>query len=683
MRITFACRRRYVHLIRLILLTVITSSASADHLYSMSLAELLQVEIEGSTRSSESIETVPAAVTVFTREQIQQLGVSSLDELLNLVPGMQMRRNPISGIHNTATARGRSITSNSNEIALFQDGVRIVMPFSGGPTPALILPVQHIERIEVMRGPGSAVYGAGAMLAVVNIVSRQNQNELQLEIGSFDQVSGGLLAGRHWGEWQWQLTAGGHRDNGDQYRLRDSFTAAPVTATDPWQNSHLHLQIQNASTSVGVMQIRQETQGFYTVQNLAPNENDTDSALHLTYAKHQWHMGPVGAQLTFSHTRVVQQVHAQLSAPGAFAGASEPSSDAPLIASTDFHSDEWRVQWHNQWSFNGNSAWQFGLEWQEQSADDAVARNNFDLTDIARRQFPVRYYGTLQATSLVQSKAQNQTSSLFSQYIVEPLEGMRFTLGGRYDYHKDFGGEFSPRLGWVQEINRYHSFKVLYGQAYRTPVFNETNLENNPVLLGNPDLAPESVDTWDLIWVANGPRTLLQMGYFESHFDNAIVEVPLTDSPNTRRITNANHGPIKGLEGEFRYQFEEWEFYASLTHLLEKPELTFREAKNTGSLSLDYQLDHWNLSLTNVYRGTRETPSPTAADGRDTLPSYWSHSAKLSFRWNEDLEIYGRANNVTDEDYRSPGQSQTVRDGVPHRGRNWQLGLVWQMDGDN
>src|SRR5688572_18923630 len=500
---------------------------------------------------------------------MQQLGVRSLDQLLNLLPGMQTRRNPISGIQNTATARGRSITSNSNEIALFQDGVRVVMPFSGGPTPALILPVQHIERIEVMRGPGSAVYGAGAMLAVVNIVSRQDQNELQLETGSFDQVSGGLLAGRHWGQWQWQLTASGHRDDGDQYRLRDSFTATPVIAKDPWENTHLHLQVQNASTNVGMMRIRQATEGFYTVQNLAPEVNSTDSSLNLTYAKHQRRLGPISAQFTVSHTHAVQHIHAQLSAPGAFTAASEPASDAPLIASTEFHSDEWRVQWHNQWTFSRGNAWQFGLEWQQQSADDAVARNNFDLSDIARRQFPVRYYGTLAATSLVQSEAENQASSLFSQYILEPLEGTRFTLGARYDYHKDFGGEFSPRLGWVQEINRSHSFKMLYGQAYRTPVFNETNLENNPVLLGNPDLAPESVDTWDLIWVANGRHALLQLGYFESRFNNAIVEAPLAEAPNTRQITNSNHGPIKGVEAEFRYQFQRWELYSSLTHLLE------------------------------------------------------------------------------------------------------------------
>jgi outer membrane receptor protein involved in Fe transport len=679
-QIIFACRRSCLHLTLLALLTVLSASANANHLYSMSLADLLQVEIEGSTRSSENIGTVPSAVTVFTREQIQQLGVSSVDELLNLVPGMQVRRNPVSGIHNTATARGRSITSSSNEIAVFHDGVRILMPFSGGPTPVLTLPVQHIERIEVIRGPGSAVYGAGAMLAVVNIVSRQNQNELQLETGSFEQLSGGLLAGGRWREWQLGLSAADHRDQGDEYQLRDSFTGAPVTATDPWQKSHLQLQAQNTSTSVGMMLIRQETEGFYTVQNLAPDVNFTDSFLNLAYAKHRWFMGRVDALLTVSHTQAQQQIHAQLSAPGALATVSDPASDDALIGGTRFDSEEWRLQWHNQWSFSKSSEWQFGVEWLEQSADDAVASNNFDMTDIAQRQYPVRYYDTLEATTLVQSKAQNQATSLYSQYITEPTPGMRFTLGARYDYHKDFGGEFSPRLGWVQEINRHHSLKLLYGQAYRTPVFNETNLENNPVLLGNPDLAPESVDTWDLIWVANGPHSLLQLGYFESRFDNAIVETPLVDTPNTRQITNADHGPIKGLEGEIRYQLSRWEFYASLTHLLEAPDLTFREAENTAGVNLDYQQDRWNLSFTSLYHGARETPSATAADGRDTLPSYWSHAAKLSFRWNKHLETYGRINNFTDEDYYSPGQSQTVRDGVPHRGRNWQLGVVWQLD---
>lgn len=170
-----------------ILLAFSSCSAAVD-LYALSIEELFDLNVTGSTLSTENLKTVPSAVTVFEYKEIKRLAVSSLDELMPLVPGFQAYRSSSSSLHTQVSSRGRRIGNTASEILILIDGQRIEDPRASGSTVVMPkIPLSHIEKVEFIRGPGASIYGSNAMMGIINIYTRTNNNEIGLSYGSFNQ----------------------------------------------------------------------------------------------------------------------------------------------------------------------------------------------------------------------------------------------------------------------------------------------------------------------------------------------------------------------------------------------------------------------------------------------------------------------------------------------------------------
>lgn len=259
-------KRFYLHSI---LATLVSSNIYADNYLEMNLEDLLQVQITGSTLRDESFKTVPAPVTVFTREQIDTMGFDYLYELLNLVPGYQFNRNGDSPSGYTFSARGRRNSSEAREVLLIVDGRVFSDPRTGGADGSLpLFPLAQIERVEIIRGPGSAIYGSNAFMGVINIVSRQSENSLSLSAGNNGQGKIDLLASHPLGNWQ--LNAYGHlyRDDGFSYSL-----PAGQTTQDPRDANTLNLDLHNDNTRIQAAYYHLDSDDFYIAETLRNNFN--------------------------------------------------------------------------------------------------------------------------------------------------------------------------------------------------------------------------------------------------------------------------------------------------------------------------------------------------------------------------------------------------------------------------
>ncbi len=184
------CRYKLV----LLLLTVVVSLSfsissrsedDVDYLFSLDLKDLLQMKVEVASKSGQIVSEAPSSVTIFTKAEIHNMGVSTLEELLNFVPGMQVARTEEVGSKiNTVSVRGRRTIHSSPEVLFLIDGQRLNGAWDGG---ALVfnnhMSVDGIKQVEVIRGPGSALYGSNAFLAVVNVVTDTSSNEASLSVG--------------------------------------------------------------------------------------------------------------------------------------------------------------------------------------------------------------------------------------------------------------------------------------------------------------------------------------------------------------------------------------------------------------------------------------------------------------------------------------------------------------------
>ncbi len=669
-----------------LLLTTPPLSAQEDmnDFLSMSLDELLQVEITSSTLTPEKLKTVPSAVTVFTHEEIKRLGLDKLGELMNLVPGFQSYQSSGSSLETPFSSRGRRIGGTTAEILILIDGQRFDSPRSSGSSIlAPTYPLQYIEKIEFIRGPGAAVYGSNAMMGMINITTRSNVNQLSVGYGSFDSKQIYIQTSTQFGDMTMDMFGHIESDEGDDYSLQDTFSSARIDTDDPLKMADLTFKFQWQNTRINIQHNQFKVKNFYELNNISNGFNERDGQISSISLKHNFNWQKVSSYFWLSHNTVSAMVNTQFTPANFFndpnnpnSPPSNPVSNEPLLISADFNDyTESRTQWHNDWQINERSGLQFGIELRRINAPESIASNNYDLGQLVAGQFPITYYGSLEPTTPVQAESERNIIGVYTQYQQQLFTSTHLTLGLRYDDFSDIGSQISPRLGLVHEVNQHHSLKLLYGEAFRAPSESELNLLNNPILLGNPDLKPETVKSWDIIWVAQWLQTGFSLGYFENHFEDSIVQNDVGN--NVLQYTNMNQDPTKGFELEISHELSRhWLMRTSFTHIFEKPSLSFREASNKGTITINYQQTNWNANLISNYFGERET----VINGNNTvLNDYWLLYAKFQYNITSQLETSIQAKNLLNENFQTPSAGTNLTEAVPNRGRELLVGLTWKF----
>jgi outer membrane receptor protein involved in Fe transport len=647
----------------------------------MSLEELMQVEIFGSTLTPEALTVVPSSVTVFTHEEIRRMGLDTLDELMALVPGFQTYRSSGSGMHYTYSSRGRHIGTSASEILVMMDGQRLDEPrTSGSAGIGLKFPLALIERVEFIRGPGAAVYGSNAMMGVVNIVTRKDANDAGISYGSFNRRQAYIAASHRMGDLVLDLYGQAEADDGDDYNLQDTFSFNRIDTKDPRELATLNLRLRWKNTEIGMLHNRAETEDFYNLGTTNNDFNWADAKYSSFFLKQEFDWSSVASWVRFSYRRSTLRMSSQQTPEGALAAVSYPSSTDPLLAT--FVLDDYSeagVQIHNDWEINPESSLQFGAEYRHIDAPEAIAKNNFDMGDLASWSFPIRYYGELLPTTPVQAESSRDIIGVYAQYQRQLFDRTSLTLGLRYDDFSGIGSQLSPRFGLVQELNEHNYLKLLYGEAFRAPAEDELNLLNNPLFLGNPDLKPEIAKTWELIWVGQWAHSSIALGYFESRYDDSVVAVSIGVG-GIRQYQNVPLEPTKGFELELSHELSEnWLVRASYTHLGEKPEPTYRDTDQLASLMVNYQRGKWNANLIATYDGEREMPLGGDESNRLILNGYWLAFGKLSYSFNQSWQTFVQAKNLLDEDYLTPSEHDILNEGVQNRGREILVGVIWDF----
>ena len=157
------------------------TDSSADY-FSMSLEELLNVKISVATKTEQNLSLAPSSVTVFDHATIQRMGVENVYDLLNYVPGFQVTRAVDLAGESRINARG--VSSEKGHVLVMINGQRLNETYFGRATLYNRYLVTHnVKRVEVIRGPGSAIYGSNAFLGVVNIITEEEKNNVRIQAG--------------------------------------------------------------------------------------------------------------------------------------------------------------------------------------------------------------------------------------------------------------------------------------------------------------------------------------------------------------------------------------------------------------------------------------------------------------------------------------------------------------------
>ena len=160
-------------------------SDSTD-VFDLSLEELLSYEVESATKSKTTVQKAPSVIRLFTKEDIANYGFVTLQDVLNTVPGMQIQEYRAG--HQLVWTRGVQARYN-NKVLLLIDGVPMRDSYYGNFLIDEMVPIESIEKIEVLNGPGSVLYGANSFSGVISITTKTEGRSVGIDYGSFNTYS--------------------------------------------------------------------------------------------------------------------------------------------------------------------------------------------------------------------------------------------------------------------------------------------------------------------------------------------------------------------------------------------------------------------------------------------------------------------------------------------------------------
>ena len=545
------------------------------------------------TRSPLAMNRALGDLTVIDARQIAESGQSTLLELLQSQPGIEITQQGGTGTVGSVRIRG----GNSGHTLVLLDGLRAGSATTGA-TPVETIALEQIERIEILRGPASSLYGADAVSGVIQIFTKRGSGKPALSIkaglGSAGLAEGALRYSGMTGMTRFSLGAGYARTDGGFSAARPG-TFGYVSDEDGERRHSLHLNLDHALDS-------RHRIGLIGAHNYSRVEYDAGTASD--YAKNQ-----VNGLSAWWQGRLTGQWKSRFTA-GLGQNLTENFGGSPGRFDTDQH----QYQWQNDFLLPAGDL-TFSLERLEEYVDASVA---FSKT---RRAVNAGQLG----------------------YRVEwGAHGIQASI--RHDDYNDFGEHTTGMAAYAYRPTPAWRLSASYGTSFKAPTFNDLYWPATPFFVGNPNLNPERGRNLEFaVRYSEGVHQASLVAY-RNRLKDLIVYVFPT-------MQNVNRASLDGvtLAGETRIGATRLK--ASLDWLNAEDEatgntLTYR-APLHGTLDVSHQLGNWEFGAGLTASGYRYIN----AANTQKLPGYARLDARASYLIKPGLKVLARVNNLLDKDY--------------------------------
>jgi len=647
-------------------------------LLEMSLEELLDVEIVVASKTEETIFDAPSSVTVFTRQQLLRMGVNSVEELLNFVPGFIATREIVFGQGYMVSARGSTTPQSSYNVLFMLDGQRLNNDLRGGAldTYGHFISLANVKQIEIIRGPGSASYGTGAMTGVVNIVTATDINDAFVSVGNLDSREAYFNTSRKGKNWSLSLSARHFEDQGDTYHKLS--TPDQPTAQDSRSGQDVQLRLNYDKLRLNLRHNMRRLDGFYMSNFLSPNNRADGEQNFITFDYKlldtaHWDITIEGGYSKIDTDSVAETVSQQtiLALPPSVV------TTGRVAATERTYSKEsaWNLGINGRYRLNENHTFFAGLGWYQPTIDKFRRVSNYNVSQlnaILSQKKPagqLTYYENPPELQLTPESSRDLIG-LYLQHKYQVSEQVALTWGARYDHYPDVGSTVNPRAALVYSPTDKTKFKWLYGEAFRAPAI----FQADAVDTGNPQLKPEKIKTMELAWLQQHQNFQTTLTYFYSRASNKIDTVLIPGTTNRRFENLAGDIDTAGWEMEASTEIGKGLSLRAAYTLMQKTEENPRRfPKQTFSLIANYHYDKWDFNLNTFFHDSIQ--QQIAKGGLVDLSSYWVTNGTIRYALLNKVTLVGKVSNLFDEEYHSSSKIVAFMTGVPNRGRTYALGV--------
>lgn len=673
------------------------------------------------TGTYQPITKAPSTATIITAEDIEAMGAITMDEVLESVPGLHVVPSTLDRMNPVYTIRGL-YTGQNPQVLFMLNGKRITpSTFTGGLSVNSNMNVENISRIEVIRGPGSAIYGADAYAGVINIVTRSadeiNGVNAGVRGGSFNTKNtwaqyGGALSD----DWDLAFSIEYAAQDADESRVVSSDFQSVFDAPPPagfgtsaslapgyldqrYEATTYNLHINNDQWKIGVdgWKIRDRGVGAGAAQALDHAGHD-DFDHYIVSAEYRnkdlaenWEVGMDASYQVSELDSLLTVFPAGAVLPIGADGNLNAVTPAGVVAFTDGvianpggKSKVSQLDFIALYDGTDSHALRINIGGRHEEGNP-VEKKNFGPGVIDGTVSPID--GTLTdvtGTAFSFSPDSFRTISYLSlQDVWSFYPDWTLTAGVRYDSYSDFGGTTNPRAALVWNTSQNLTTKLLYGRAFRAPSFSELYSRNNPVVLGNPDLKPETIDTTELAF-AYDPVNAIRLGLsiYKYRTQDMIDFVPNGDGTNTAQNIKSLDGT--GGELEFEWQIsKQWDLISNYAYQRTRNRSTDKQEPLAPQRQfyLDARwnfIPDWRLSSQLNWISDRERVN-FFTGARENVDGYtWVDMTLRNSSLLENWEIAASIKNLMNEDAVEPSDGR-IADNYPLNERAYYLELRYRQ----
>ena len=508
----------------LLLQTSAALAQSSEDEEDLALAYGDKATVSIATGSQQALRRAPAVASVITAEDIAAMGATDLDEVLETVPGVHVNRsaNNYSSLY---VIRG-VFSQFTPQVLVLQNGIPMTTLFTGNKGNLWGgYPVEHIARIEVIRGPGSALYGADAFSGVINIITKAAADTPGTEFGA---RAGSFKTGSAWvqhGGKMGPVDVAAYLRVGGSEGFKEKITADAQTRFDRLTGTNASLAPGSVNTGYEAVdanldlgydkwrlhagyKLRDDLEtgaGIASALDPVGRQKSERVTADLSWADAQfardWGLG-----FTASYLQYTQQIPTdfQLFPAGANIGGGVSANG--FIGGPDTWERQMRLSAFAIYSGFAGHSLRFGLGRDDLNLYKTRETRNFTYSPTGAL-LPVAGGAVVDFsdTSPFMRPQRRKVSYFYVQDEWTFAKDWALTAGLRRDNYSDFGATTNPRLALVWDAALDLTAKLLVGRAFRAPAFNEVYGITNPVALGNPNLRPETISTMEtaISWQAS------------------------------------------------------------------------------------------------------------------------------------------------------------------------------------
>ena len=665
---------------------VVSTALHGENMAENDFVAILDDATAAVTKSKLNVDYTPSVVSVLTHKEMNSLGIKTLFEALSILPGVETSVNQL-GVKKVVI-RGFDNPNNYtfDKSLLLIDGVKIEMAIFGNPGYYLDLPIDVIERVELLRGPGSALYGPGAINGVISVTTRQTEesgNGIFFSAGSDDYYMGGLRQ---------------HYQLGEKTTLHADVYYQKSNKMIDAGNSFVQNNVYNLETFEPIVFPREPQS----------NEQFDDYSLAMSLTHKQWnfkarykeneHGSFFGWDEWLELTTDKRSKQSYLFLQAEYSDKLSASTLINAQVGYSRYQLKLDVQDYAMAAHEINIPYEIQIDEKEQTFYTDVYLTALALQDHtivggihleSMQQINNSIYDDisgLETRPLIEEGLERNIIALYARDSIAFSDDLSALLALRFDYYtKEKKIYPSAQAGIVYSANEAWNLKLNYGHAFRVPSWLEQYTveyeKNDGIRPGNPDLVAETTDTFEAIAIYN----YNQIHHLQGNVYYSIINNVIDIDNRTEGSGYANYSDRRsyGLELDYGLNlYQQDRFNVNFSY--NNTDYTSTDVPADGhSISqtmpgvaqimikgyyLHYFMPYLSMSALVKHIGSRQADL-TNSD-RDLDP-YTTVDLTMNVSTDDHWDLHFSVKNLFDEDVRYPSHYSRHEEGIPREGINY------------